>query len=166
MFIHLSLYFFLYRHTCLVHIYTNDMITVHMWIICIWLSSPKVPGFPGCAISLEAEVHPWIRLNRYLLSDVADVCWCFFLVPVNMDVSENSGTPKSSILIGFSIINHPCWGTPIFGNTHMKVCVCRSLFVSVCQYVVLRLETKLCYLWRFVRFLEGFGGYSKGDEWN
>ena len=25
----------------------------------------------------------------------------------NMDVSENSGTPKSSILIGLSIINHP-----------------------------------------------------------
>ena len=35
---------------------------------------------------------------------------------VDMDVSENSGTPKSSILIGFSIINHPFWGTPIFGN--------------------------------------------------
>ena len=30
-----------------------------------------------------------------------------------MDVSENSGTPKSSILIGFSIINHPFWDTPI-----------------------------------------------------
>ncbi len=28
-------------------------------------------------------------------------------------------TPKSSILIGFSIINHPFWGTPIFGNIHM-----------------------------------------------
>ena len=28
-----------------------------------------------------------------------------------VDVSENSGTPKSSILIGFSIINHPFWGT-------------------------------------------------------
>ena len=26
---------------------------------------------------------------------------------------------KSSILIGFSIINHAIWGTPIFGNTHM-----------------------------------------------
>ena len=25
--------------------------------------------------------------------------------------------PKSSILIGFSIINHPFWDTPIFGNT-------------------------------------------------
>ena len=30
----------------------------------------------------------------------------------------NRGTPKSSILIGISIINHPFWGTPIFGNTH------------------------------------------------
>ena len=30
-----------------------------------------------------------------------------------MGVSENSGTPKSSMLIGFSIINHPFWGTPI-----------------------------------------------------
>ena len=27
--------------------------------------------------------------------------------------------PKSSILTGFSIINHPFWGTPIFGNTYM-----------------------------------------------
>ena len=35
---------------------------------------------------------------------------------INMDVSENSGTPKSSILIGFSIINHLFWGTPIFGK--------------------------------------------------
>ena len=27
--------------------------------------------------------------------------------------------PKSSILTRFSIINHPFWGTPIFGNTHI-----------------------------------------------
>ena len=38
----------------------------------------------------------------------------------NMDVSENNGTPKSSILIGISIINHPFWGTPIFENTHIS----------------------------------------------
>ena len=38
---------------------------------------------------------------------------------VDMGVSESSGTPKSSILIGFSIINHPFWGTSIFGNTHI-----------------------------------------------
>ena len=38
-----------------------------------------------------------------------------------MGVSKNSGTPKSSILIGFSIINHSFWGTPIFGNTYMAI---------------------------------------------
>ena len=37
----------------------------------------------------------------------------------HMDVSENNGTPKSSTLIGFSIINHPFWGIPIFGNTYI-----------------------------------------------
>ena len=40
-----------------------------------------------------------------------------------MDVSENSGAPKSSIWIGISSMNHPFWGTPIFGNTHMTICV-------------------------------------------
>ena len=37
----------------------------------------------------------------------------------HLGVSKNSGTPKSSILIGFSIINHPFWGTTIFGNTDL-----------------------------------------------
>ena len=37
-----------------------------------------------------------------------------------MYVSKNGGTPKSSILIGFSLINHPFWDTPIFGNPHMS----------------------------------------------
>ena len=40
-----------------------------------------------------------------------------------MGVSKNKGTPKSSILIRFSIINHPFWGTPIFGNTHMAIII-------------------------------------------
>ena len=31
------------------------------------------------------------------------------------------GTPKTSILIGFSIINHPFGDTPVFGNTHILV---------------------------------------------
>ena len=38
-----------------------------------------------------------------------------------MGVSKNNGTPKSSILIGFSIINHLFWGTPIFGNIQMGI---------------------------------------------
>ena len=38
-----------------------------------------------------------------------------------MGVSKNRGTPKSSILIGFSIIKHPFSGTLIFGNTHIYI---------------------------------------------
>jgi len=52
----------------------------------------------------------------------------------HMDVSENSGTPKSCILIGFSIINHPFWGTPTFGNTHMLLLVVCLMIKRVCFY--------------------------------
>ena len=40
---------------------------------------------------------------------------------LDMDVSENSGTPKSSISIGFSIVNHPFWGTPNFWKNHIPL---------------------------------------------
>ena len=44
-----------------------------------------------------------------------------------MGVSQNRGTPNSSILIGFSNINHQFWGTPIFGNTQIFTNNLRSL---------------------------------------
>ena len=44
---------------------------------------------------------------------------CQWWYSEHMGVSLNGDTPKSSILIGFSIINHPFWGTAIFGNTHI-----------------------------------------------
>ena len=34
---------------------------------------------------------------------------------------NRGGPPKSSILIRISIINHPFWDTPIFGNTHIYI---------------------------------------------
>ena len=48
-----------------------------------------------------------------------------------MGVSKNSGTPKSSILIGFSIMFTIHFGgfPPIFGNTHI------SVFFSTCFLV-------------------------------
>ena len=36
-----------------------------------------------------------------------------------MGVSKNRDTPKSFILIGFCIINHPFWVIPIFGKTYI-----------------------------------------------
>ncbi len=43
-------------------------------------------------------------------------------VQIDMGVNPKIGgkPPRSSILIGFSIINHPFWGTSIFGNIHIK----------------------------------------------
>ena len=62
------------------------------------------------------------HLTRQVASRISR-CSTILLIPSNEDmgVSENSGTPKSSILIGFSILNHPIWGTPIFGNTHIII---------------------------------------------
>ena len=42
---------------------------------------------------------------------VGSVILGYYTTIWTMDVSGNSGTPKSSFLIGFSIINHPFWGT-------------------------------------------------------
>jgi len=44
----------------------------------------------------------------------------FFNWGTYMGVSKNFGvSPKSSILLGISFINHPFWGTPILGNIHI-----------------------------------------------
>ena len=61
--------------------------------------------------------------------------WCDFfglLVVINNRIESTwvfpkiGVTPKSSILIGFSPINRPFWGTPIFGNSHMEVTTSKS----------------------------------------
>ena len=49
--------------------------------------------------------------------DPGSLGFVFFKVQWHLGVSKNNGTPKSSILIGISLINHPFWDTPIFGNT-------------------------------------------------
>ena len=64
-----------------------------------------------------------LRPNRGERNDVKN-----YQSRVRMDVSKNSGTPKSSILIGFSNINHPFWDTTIFGNT--RIVPTRSIFFS------------------------------------
>ena len=51
---------------------------------------------------------------------VLDKLYWYDYIYIYMDVSENSGTPKSSILIGFSIINHP-FGVPLFLETPIYI---------------------------------------------
>ena len=47
-----------------------------------------------------------------------------------MGVSKNRGTRKSSILTGFSIINHPFWDTTIFGNIHIDIQTFPTVFMA------------------------------------
>ena len=56
------------------------------------------------------ETHPgWSRWN--FQKNRSRPIWMF---------PKTVGFPKSSILIGFSIRNHPFWCTTVFGNTHFK----------------------------------------------
>ena len=81
----------------------------------------------GCAGLMHLPSTPLDDLSRnmgILTEEIQSLLYdCTFDY---MDVSENSGTPKASILIGFSIINHPFWGTTIFGNIHIYLFICRK----------------------------------------
>ena len=46
-----------------------------------------------------------------------------------MEVSGNRGTPKSSIVIGFSITNQPFWGSTIYGNHHIYLYVYIYIYI-------------------------------------
>ena len=59
-----------------------------------------------------------------------------YLTVLDLGVSENSGTPNSSILIGFSIINHPFWGTPI-----LETSICQNRGTSTFQALLIFLAT-------------------------
>ena len=91
-------------------------------------SFPTVPRYdkiqlPPVSSFFPLEVGPTNSSesdsNRFHILNQMGKDSIFWFVERNVDVSENSGAPKSSILIGFSIINHPSWGTPIFGNIQM-----------------------------------------------
>ncbi len=58
--------------------------------------------------NLKLQLTPSIYLNKGWM-------WVFPKIGV---------PPNHPILIGFSIINHPFWGTTIFGNTHVDLCGC------------------------------------------
>ena len=67
-----------------------------------------------------------------------------------MDVFENSGTPKSSILIGFSIINHP-FGVSLFLETPISVYFYHYLDVKPRQVVIIFRISQICcaFFWRW-----------------
>ena len=82
-------------------------------------SAPMVQSsLISSSVSLSPSSKGFITMSFIVL---AHVTWIFKDVSKDMVVSKNRGIPKSSILISFSIINHPFWGTIIFGNIHMLI---------------------------------------------
>ena len=66
----------------------------------------KISDFPSSSSSTKKIVIKKKNIN-----------WTCF--KINMGVSKNRGTPKSSIFIGLSMINHPFWGVfPLFLGWH------------------------------------------------
>ena len=90
-----------------------------------WEYKPNNLSFTANALRFKRNIHvitaatpTWsepssktlpCQHNIYIHKQTSDLLY-------HMGVSKNRGTPKSSVLIGFSIINHPFWGTPIFGG--------------------------------------------------
>ena len=103
----------------IVHVFpemiTAKMIQIHSHIIWVF---QKMGGFPppssgrttACLFPSDQRVS---EMGRSASDEVKG------RELIYMGVSKNRGTPKPSILIRFSIVNHPFWGTTIFGNTHM-----------------------------------------------
>ena len=96
------------------------------WFQPIWKNISQIGSFPqiGVKITNSWNYYP-VFLQQSWFSETCPfgdlhVYWRKkHIVYVYMAISENGDTPKSSILIGFSIINHPFWGTPILGNPHI-----------------------------------------------
>ncbi len=102
-----------------------------------WISEPQPFATKIDAQDLLWNVNQGLNtefLRNELCIANRDFCWYlynwFATKPVFKGVLlyiygcfQKWGTPKSSILIGFYPINHPFWGTPIFGNTPMVAIV-------------------------------------------
>ena len=81
----------------IIYIYAHTHIYIYMYI---WLNH----------VNSVYTVHLQIT-KKHLKSRYASNIWMFPKIVV---------PPNHPFLIGFSIVNHPFWGTPIFGNTHIQ----------------------------------------------
>ena len=90
-----------------------------------WISSNSPPS---PTILRRSQPRFGVENDEVHGYEMKHVGWCMKC----MDVSENSGFSSEIIpcLIGFSIITHPFWGSPIFGNTHIDERTCMK---SICD---------------------------------
>ena len=116
-----------------------------IWLPTCW--KEHVQGLSEFRISLISLFHPWPLVGRlfrrlHLRRLFRHFCQQHFgrCVHVGMpcvgDQKQHREDPYIH-LIGFSIINHPFWGTPIFGNTHVY-----NILYIIYAYIWLKLYGK------------------------
>ena len=64
-------------------------------------------------------IHYSSRLNPHLPSRPSRDGWLLDPFKLMSTYGGSEGSPKPSVFMGFSIINHPFWGTPMNGHPHM-----------------------------------------------
>ena len=129
----------------------------------------------GCLVSIicwqltsqqkEAESHP--TLNRACQSAFLShkpLKHARHLIDKKRGVSENNGTPKSSLLIGFSLINHPFCGYPYFWKhpeTFQPIRVFQKWSITMIITFITHLGSLQSYL---VVVCHPFEKYAQGGE--
>ena len=108
-------------YSLLIYIYTHNIATP----LQLATGSNKVhPGVQKVWVALlpsrSCQTAPW-QWTSGRCHRTFELRYCWFSTIFGC-FQKFSGTPKSSILIGFSIINHPFWSTVIVGNTHFLKC--------------------------------------------
>ncbi len=73
------------------------------------------------------------KFPEFLCHPMAADCRCFSQKTISIWVFPRIMVPPNHpILIGFSIINHPFWGTPIFGNIRILCVISIWLVYRLC----------------------------------
>lgn len=107
---------------------TDQWISGHPpWNCHRWVPGRHQPGVSRSRLwtFLPTWEQRWRRTRQAVSTTPQVLHWELFFAygkSQKMEISENrgtSGTPKSSMLIGFSIIHQPFWGT--YGNSQMAV---------------------------------------------
>ena len=111
--------------------------------------APATQGQTGAPEEDAADVHQQERERQPYGHCITTSCpWisCIYIyiyihiyMYIYMVVSWNGGTPKSSSLIGVSIINHPFWGTPIYGTIHIYTYTYTYTYVYIYMYIYIHI---------------------------
>ena len=83
--------------------------------------------------------------------------------PYSTEVSTNGGTPKSTILLGFSIINQPFWGIPHRKKSFMETPMYGYIYIYILYIYTYNIYTYNSNTWVF-DFLNIFRSQASGNQ--